>query len=76
MEKKIKPHTMQTFQAVISECDLFAGRSGRSGNWWQLHQVGQQHPLGTQEGRACCTLQSCPGDFTRQTPKGAAPESV
>lgn len=31
MEKKIKPHTTQTFQAVICKCDLFAGRSGCSG---------------------------------------------
>ena len=39
MEKKIKPHTMQTFQAVICECDLFAGRSGSSDKLWQLCQV-------------------------------------
>lgn len=30
MEKKIKPHTTQTFQAVICEYDLFAGGSGCS----------------------------------------------
>lgn len=38
MEKKIKPHTMQTFQAVVCKCDLFAGRSGCSGKRWQLHR--------------------------------------
>lgn len=41
MEKKIKPHTTQTFQAVIYECDLLDGGSGCSEKLWQLHRVGQ-----------------------------------
>lgn len=33
MEKKIKPHTMQTFQAVLCECNLFAMGSGCWKSW-------------------------------------------
>lgn len=39
-EKEIKPHTMQTFQVVICECDLFAGRGRCLEKLCQLRWVG------------------------------------